>query len=697
MRDEDLSLQLLGPIRARRGAEEVVLGPPKQRAVLGLLASRVNEVVSVEQVVDAVWGTDVPQTAVNGVHTYVAGLRRALEPGRDRRAAGGVVVSMGGGYLLRMEADSIDAGVFARALTEARRSRAEGDPAGALTHLDTALGLWRGEAYAGVPGPFADIERTRLRELRLTAIEEWAADMLRMGRHSESVAVLSEALVTEQLRERLRWLLMLALYRCGRQAQALSVYQETRQILQDELGIEPGSELRHLHAEILAGDPGIGVGDSAAIGPEALTAVTRTAPQPSPAGAAPLPPTDEVPAREAPRPAQLPSGARGFAGRNAELAALRQIVVPGRGEPGADTTTCTVVIEGPVGVGKTELALRLAHEVTDHYRDGQLYVDLSGTRPQEVPLTSHEALGLLLGSLGVEESRTPGNLAARTALYRSLLFGRRMLLVLDDALNPEQLRPLIPRGPSCVLITSRHHRQSSLAAREGAHRVLLGPLERSESAELITCLVGRERTAGQEQAVERLAQMCGHLPLALRIASEALAANPGVSVAMQAARYAVERAQLEHAGLEDDATVSLRTTFQAMYRSLPLDAARMFRLLGQHHAAVITVAAAASLTGLSWDEARKQLETLADSHLMEATGLHLYRFHGLVACYAAECAQEEAGNPEVVQSVAREEGTQWLGVPQQAVFYPVAGGQGGERCTAGGVRRARAIQRAADS
>ncbi|WP_343233169.1 BTAD domain-containing putative transcriptional regulator [Streptomyces sp. SID724] len=689
MRDEDLSLQLLGPIRAWRGTEEVVLGPPKQRAVLGLLASRVNEVVGVEQVVDAVWGTDVPQTAVNGVHTYVAGLRRALEPGRDRRAAGGVVVSVGGGYLLRMEEDSIDAGVFVRAHSEARRLRAQGDLLGALAQLDTALGLWRGDAYAGIPGPFADIERTRLRELRLTATEEWAADMLRMGRHSEAVAVLTEALVAEQLRERLRWLLMLALYSCGRQAQALSVYQETRQILQDELGIEPGVELRRLHARILAGDPGVGVGEGA--GPDAGTAGTEAAVRPSPDRAAPAPSPKEPLPRDVPRPAQLPSGARGFVGRSAKLAALRQIVVPREGETRADTTTCTVVIEGPVGVGKTELALRLAHEVTDHYRDGQLFVDLSGTHPQEVPLTSHEALGLLLGSLGVEEARIPASLAARTALYRSLLFGRRMLLVLDDALNPEQLRPLIPRGPSCVLITSRHRRQSSLAAREGAHRVRLGPLELAESAELITCLVGRERTDGQEQAVAQLAKMRGQLPLALRIASEVLAANPNISVAMQAARYAVERGRLEHAGLEDEATVSLRTTFQAMYRSLPLDAARMFRLLGQHHAAVITVSAAASLTGLTWEEARRQLERLADSHLLEETGLHLYRFHGLVALYATECAQEVEGDPEAVQSIAREEGTQWLGVPQQAVLYPVAGGQGGERRATGGVRRARAI------
>ncbi|GAA2332125.1 hypothetical protein SVIO_002920 [Streptomyces violaceusniger] len=697
MSDGDLALQLLGPIRAWRGAEEIVLGPPKQRAVLGLLASRVNEVVGVEQVVDAVWGTDVPQTAVNGVHTYVAGLRRVLEPGRDRRASRGVVASVGGGYLLRMEADAIDAAVFVRAHQEARRLRTEGDLAGAVAQLDTALKLWRGDAYAGVPGPFADVERTRLRELRLTAIEEWAADMLRMGRHSETVAVLSEALVVEQLRERLRWLLMLALYRCGRQAQALSVYQETRRILQIELGIEPGSELRRLHAQILAGDPRISVGDSATVGAEPLGTVAKTAVRSSPAPTVPKLPLRGPLSVDVPRPAQLPSGARGFVGRTAELAALRQIVVPRGGEPRVGTTTCTVVIEGPVGVGKTELALRLAHEVTDHYRDGQLFVDLSGTHPQQVPLTAHEALGLLLGSLGVEEARIPASLAARTALYRSLLFGRQMLLILDDALNPEQLRPLIPRGPSCVLVTSRDHRQSSLAAREGAHRVRLGPLKLEESTELITCLVGPERTAGQEEGVAQLAQMCGRLPLALRIASEVLAANPSISVATQAARYAVERECLDHAAMEDDATISLRTTFQAMYRALPLDAARMFRLLGHYHAAVISVSAAASLAGLSWDEARRQLETLADSHLLEETGLDLYRFHGLVAFYAAEGIQEIADNPEAVQSIARERGTQWLGVPQHAVLSPVAGVQGGERRAQGGVRRARAIQRAADS
>ncbi|XQE85370.1 AfsR/SARP family transcriptional regulator [Streptomyces microflavus] len=231
------------------------LGPPKQRAVLALLASRAGEVVGVDNIVDALWDGDIPQTATNGVHTYVAGLRRALEPGRSRREAGAILTSVSGGYCLRMDPEQVDATLFTRRHARARRSRIEGSPDEAVRWYEEALALWRGDAYSGVPGPFAAVERTRLRDLRLTAVEEWAADMLDAGRHAEAVAELSAAVGEEPLREKLRWLLMLTLYRSGRQAHALAVYTETRQLLNRELGIEPGAELRSLHQQILAGHP----------------------------------------------------------------------------------------------------------------------------------------------------------------------------------------------------------------------------------------------------------------------------------------------------------------------------------------------------------------------------------------------------------------------------------------------------------
>ncbi|MEV1147688.1 AfsR/SARP family transcriptional regulator, partial [Micromonospora sp. NPDC049799] len=242
-------------MRAWRHGDEITLGPPKQRALLGLLASRVNDVVGFEEIIDAVWGSEVPPTAANGVHTYVAGLRRVLEPGRSRRDLGDVLVSTGGGYALFMNPDDLDTTLFATQHRQARRMRDAGEGAKAAEVYQAALRLWRGQAYFGVPGPFAAVERTRLQELRLTVMEELSELLLDLHRPADAVTVLAEAVTKEPLREKLRGLLMLALYRSGRQADALSLYRETRHLLREELGIEPVLELRDLHNQILAGHP----------------------------------------------------------------------------------------------------------------------------------------------------------------------------------------------------------------------------------------------------------------------------------------------------------------------------------------------------------------------------------------------------------------------------------------------------------
>ncbi|MGW1373631.1 BTAD domain-containing putative transcriptional regulator [Streptomyces sp. NPDC002446] len=504
-----LRVQLLGPLRAWRHDEELVLGPPKQRAVLSLLASRANEVVGVDDIVDALWGSDVPQTATNGVHTYVGGLRRALDPGRGRRAASTVLTSESGGYCLRTDPDEVDIVHFTRCHVRARRLRGEGDAATALRLYEDALSLWHGEAYAGIPGPFAAMERTRLRDLRLTAVEEWAADMLDAGRHVEAVGELSRAVPEEPLREKLRWLLMLALYRGGRQAEALSVYAETRQLLNGELGIEPGAELRTLHQQILTGHPEPrtpGAGSAPAAG-----GGTRQSAPPEPL-----------------RPAQLPAAARGFVGREDELARLEGLLEEEpAGRRGA--ATAIAVVDGPAGVGKSALVLELARRLLDRFPDGQLYVDLNGTELGGRSLSASEALLQLLGGLGVDTARIPPDLAGRAALYRSVLHGKRMLVVLDDALNADQLRPLIPRGPSCVLATSRQ-RLSGLAARDGAHLVTLRPLPVDASVQLLVGL-SEGRLSGQESLALRLARVCGGLPLALRIAASVLVGSPEVPLA----------------------------------------------------------------------------------------------------------------------------------------------------------------------
>ncbi|MEU3096202.1 BTAD domain-containing putative transcriptional regulator [Streptomyces sp. NPDC006967] len=603
-------------MRAWRGDTEVVLGPPKQRAVLALLADRAGDVVSIEHIIDAVWGSDVPQTAANGVHTYVAGLRRVLDPGRSRRGSSSTLVSAAGGYSLRVSPDVVDLTRFTQCHAQARRAGAEGDLKGALKLYQECLSLWRGEAYGGIPGPHAAMERTRLQDLRMTVVEEWASDMLRAGRQGEVVADLSAAVAEEPLREKLRWLLMLALYRCDRQAHALAVYTETQRLLRRELGIEPGAELANLHQDILAGR------EVAACRDESRAPVAALLGSASP---------------DRPRPAQLPPVARGFVGRGTELSELEKLLSEDVSRSGAATTVA--VVDGLAGVGKTELALQLAHRLTDRFPDGQLFVDLGGTGLRGKRLTASEALGQLLSSLGVDAAWMPGDLAERVSLYRSLLHGRRTLVVLDDALSAEQVRSLIPGGPSVVLVTSRH-RLTGLAIRDGAHLIKLGPLSERESAELLTYL-GGDRLRHERAVTMRLARICEGLPLALRSAVEGLIAAHDVPPTAAVRRYADRRRLLDHLTVEGDAAANVRTVFEASYRALPDEAAHMFRYLGLSPTGPITVQQAALLADTNPATTRRLLDVLADRHLLERTSRGCYRFHGLIGIYAAECAEYE--------------------------------------------------------
>ncbi|MGQ4488528.1 BTAD domain-containing putative transcriptional regulator [Streptomyces sp. SAS_281] len=619
-------MQLLGPVRAWRHGSEVVLGPPKQRAVFALLAGRANDVVSVDHIIDAVWGGDIPQTAANGVHTYVAGLRRVLEPERSRRESGALLVSTAGGYALQTDPATVDATLFARRHAQARRARTEGRLQEALDVAESALSLWHGEAHSGVPGPFAAMERTRLQDLRLTAVEEWAADMLEADRPVEAVTVLLGAVAEEPLREKLRWLLMAALYRCGRQAHALEVYAETRRLLRRELGIDPSAELRTLHQQILTGGP---VAPAGAFRPNAVQPAGTGAPEPEP-------PAPRLVLSETPKPAQLPPVARGFLGRSRELERLARLLT--ETEP-RGASTPIVVIDGPVGVGKSAFALELAHRLSDHFPDGQLYVDLRGTSVEGRSLSASEALLQVLRSLGVDDSRIPADLASRATLYRSLLHGKRVLVMLDDVLSADQLRPLIPGGSSCVLSTGRQ-RLGGLAVRDGAHLLRLDPLGTQDALRLLRCLSG-DRLHHQEAVARRLVGLSGGRPLALRMMAETLAANPDVSLAALVRHIVEEHGRLDRLTAGDDASTSLHTLFETSYRALPDEAARMFRLLGLFSGGLITVSAAAGLAGTTEQEAAEVLRLLARRHLLREAGGGLYRIHELMRLYAAECAERE--------------------------------------------------------
>lgn len=560
-----MRLELLGPLRIWLGDREITLGAPKQRAVLALLAMRAGEIVGVEQIMDGVWGQDIPASAANCVHTYVASLRRMLQPAQRPRT-GRLLVSTGGGYKFDVGSDTVDVQQFTARLHQAQALKSAGNVTDAVLFYEAAQGLWRGEALAGVPGPFADWERARLREMRISAFEEWATILVACGRHAETIGVLADIVNWEPLRERLRWLLMLALLRSGRRADALRLYRDTRTILRDELGIEPGPELVRLHEQILAGQAAprrSGTGTMAAVTEQSLAPLPKPAvagvpapvvvaepAAPGPHGAVALAgPAQAVAEHDGehdaehdeghdgeddshagtvtngpvalavPWPAQLPPSARGFVGRAGELTRLRALVDRYQ-VPGMHTA---LVIEGAPGCGKTALALQVARSMADRHPDGQLFLDLRGS---EAPLGADQALAILLRSLGVPDARLPGDLAGRTALYRSMLYGRRVLLVLDDAAGPAQVRPLIPRGPACVIITSRRD-QTVLAARDGALRLALGPLAGPEAVSLLAYLIDDDVAADQHLDLSELAEACGRLPLALRLAAESVASGAG--------------------------------------------------------------------------------------------------------------------------------------------------------------------------
>ncbi|MFD0430928.1 BTAD domain-containing putative transcriptional regulator [Streptomyces zhihengii] len=627
-----MRLELLGSVRAWCDGTEVLLGPPKQRAVIGVLVSRINEIVGVEEIVDAVWGSAVPQTAANGVHTYVAGLRRVLDPGRGRRESGGVLVSSGGGYALCLDPGHVDTALFERHHAQARRLHGQGRLPEALREFDTALGLWRGDAYANVPGPFAEMERTRLGELRMTAVEEWAADMLAVGRHAEVVPVLSNLVAKEPLRERLRWFLMLTLYRCGRRAHALGVYRETRRLLSEELGLEPGIELQTLHSHILEGHPDL-------LGRVTDVAALRESCRPHGRTPAQQPLTESLV-----RPAQLPYSARGSS--DARRNSPNSTSSPRRAADGPRCAPPWWCSKGP--------------------RGRQVHPRPARGPPAGRPFPGRTALrrpgGQRSAPPRAERTRRPrpGPAQPRRAQLPPPRRPRRTHRALPqpdarqaDARGARRRRqrgagaPLVPSGPSCVLVTSRRA-QRGLVVRDGAYRIGLKPLDLGESVRLLTYLIGEGRMEGQREAAARLAEMCGRLPLALRIAAEGLADHPRLSFADMVQQHAAEEGRLDRLAVEDDVAASLRAAYDVVYDALPADAARLFRLLGLHQGELITAAAGAALTETDPSTAAQLLQVLADHHMIEEAGGGVFRFHTLLRIYAAECAEREPSRHRTV-------------------------------------------------
>jgi DNA-binding SARP family transcriptional activator/tetratricopeptide (TPR) repeat protein len=617
-----LLVRLLGPVRAWLGDRELELGGPQRQAVLALLALRANQAVSRSELIDGIWGEDPPPSAVNALHVHVAGLRRVLEPNRASRAPGKFLVASGPGYSLRLQGGQLDAQVFGQHLDAARASRAAGDLSAAARSLDAALRTWQAAPLSGAPGPWAEIERVRLSEMRLTAIEERTEIMLMLGRAAAAAAAELAGLVREYpLREGLRGQLMLALYRCGRQADALAAFADGRRVLLEELGVEPGPGLRQLHGQILAAE----------------------APPGPPAAAVTLARPDQVWAA----PAQLPGDVDAFTGRVGELAALDKltaIIGPpgGAGQPGAGPAAMVICVSGTAGVGKTALVVHWARRARGAFPDGQLHVNLRGYDPGR-PVPAGDALAGCLRALGMPGQDIPRELDERAAAYRTLLDGRRMLVVLDNASTVEQVRPLLPGSPSSLVLVTSRNSLAGLVARHGARRLDLDTLPQQDAVALLRALIG-DRAEIQPDATAMLATQCARLPLALRVAAELAAANPALTVAQLAGELADEQRRLDLLDAGGDPGSAIRGVFSWSYGHLPDEPARVFRLLGLSPGPDLDAHAAAALTGVPPARASRTLELLARAHLIHRTRPGRYGLHDLLRAYAAGLAA--AGDSE---------------------------------------------------
>jgi DNA-binding SARP family transcriptional activator len=640
---------LLGPLVVRSG--ETVLAVPrgKQRVLLAVLLLDANRVVPLDNVAEALWGAAAPPSAAITIRNYVRRLRQALgEAGRER------IGFRQHGYAISLGEGELDVSRFENLLATAQAATRVGSWEQAAVTARQALGLWRGEPLADIESDALALqERPRLGDLWLQAVEIRVGADLRLGRHDEVLAGLQRLAADHPLREHLHALLMLALHRCGRQADALAAYQQARAGLVGELGIEPGAELRDLQQQILAADPALDLprhanaggadaaGNGSADGVGASMGDGPGAPGTGAGSAGGLAP-------QVPR--QLPAAVADFVGRAAELAALTQAL--DQASAASPGTVVISAIGGTAGVGKTALALHWAHQAAGRFADGQLYVNLRGCDPSGVPMPTAEAVRGFLDALGVPADRIPPLPEAQAGLYRSLLADRSMLIVLDNARDEQQVRPLLPASPACLVIITSRSQLAGLAAANHARLLSLDVLSQDEAVQMLTAWIGASRTAAESGAVGEIAALCGRLPLALAVAAARAQARPDFPLAALADELRDRAVRLDALDAGDP-PASVRAVLSWSYRQLTADAARMFRLLGIHPGPHISAAAAASLAAVDKPAARRLLAELARAHLIAEHVPGRYAFHDLLRAYAADQARDTDSNHERAAAVGR--------------------------------------------
>jgi DNA-binding SARP family transcriptional activator/energy-coupling factor transporter ATP-binding protein EcfA2 len=606
----ELAFRVLGPFEVLGDGERIAVNAARQRIVLATLLMAPNHMVPLDRLIDAVWDGEPPQTARGQIQICVSALRRALG---DPDA----ITTSPAGYCVRVGPGQLDYAVFDAALARARAAAAAGRLPEAAQEMDGALRLWRGDALAGVPGRAAETFANRLEERRIMAIEDQVEIRLALDLHRELIDELVVLTAEYPLRERLQGFLMLALYRSGRQTEALSVYRAARKTLNEKLGLEPSEDLRRLERAILAHDtkldaagPGSGHGSAVAAAP---------------------------PAGNTPR--QLPADIPGVVGHGELTKVLADMLTAGRddaqSEDAAGPAVPLVVLTGPPGCGKTTVALHIAHLLRDRFPDGQLYAAMRGSTAQPTPTI--EVMARFLRALGVAPDAIPGDLEERITLLRSRLASRRLLIVLDDVSGEAQIGGLLPGTPGpAVLATSR----SRLSALPGAHVAEIGLLPEPDALELLRNVAGADRLEAEPEETRRLVRLCGSLPIALRIAGLRLASHPHWSVSTLVDLLADDRHRLDELSHGD---VAVRPLLAVVHESLSPRARLLFGLLGSLALRDFTsLTAAAALDGED-REAGRLLDELAESQLLDASpsapGTQArYRFQSLIRVFAAEQA-----------------------------------------------------------
>nr|MDT0657472.1 BTAD domain-containing putative transcriptional regulator [Micromonospora sp. DSM 115978] len=621
-----MDIRLLGPIEVWSDGRPIDIGGRRPRAVLAVLAADANQSLPIDAIIDRVWDDAPPAQARHTLHGYVTRLRRVLD-------AGGVGLShRNGAYTLHTRPDGVD---LARVRSLADLARANDDADARSGLLRRALDLWRGEPLAGLPGGWAATTRQRWMSRRLDTTVRWARVELGRG-DPEAVVEMLDPLADEfPHSEPLAEMLIRALAAAGRGPEALDRYADLRRRLADELGCDPNPRLRELHVEILRGDPtrtdpARGSGPAGRPDPvDAATATTATT------AATAATAESRTPTRHQPR--QLPLTPAGITGRDTELVALTTALRRAGDEP---TAPVIVAITGTAGVGKTTLAVHWAHQNATAFPDGQLYLDLRGYHPGQ-PLEPSAGLAAFLAGLGVPAGGVPAGTDERAALFRSLVAGRRILLVLDNAFSAEQVRPLLPGSRSCFVVVTSRDALAGLVARDGAHRLAVDVLPPDSAVDLLRGAIGD--TAGWDPAgAARVAELCARLPLALRLAAEiAAAATPALSVRELLADLTDERQRLDLLDTSGDQQCAIRAVFSWSYGRLPPDTGEAFRLTALHPGDTVDRYALAALTGADLSAVDRALRTLLRAHLVTQRSHGRYTMHDLLRAYARELTVRE--------------------------------------------------------